>query len=138
MKAIRLFGWALLSLCYLASSAWGQQAAYQPAYPAPSPLQPSAAEPKTETYFAGISGMSDWITYKRDCCEGRHGLCTPIYSEVYLRAGPTVPVGGMTLSRELQTGWSITGGARFLLFNEPLTTAWVVDAHIINTNESGI
>src|SRR5206468_2530031 len=37
---------------------------------------------------------------------------------------------------ELRTGWSISGGARALIFNEPETRAWVVDAHIINTNES--
>jgi hypothetical protein len=34
-------------------------------------------------------------------------------------------------------GWSIAGGARVLFFNEPMTSAWVVDAHIMNTNEYG-
>jgi hypothetical protein len=64
------------------------------------------------------------------------GVYTPLYTELYLNAGPSVPVGNGTLSQELKTGWSITGGTRALFFNEPQTRAWVVDAHIINTNQS--
>jgi hypothetical protein len=80
-------------------------------------------------------GLSDWIVYHRDCCDGKQGHITPFYTELYVEAGPTFPVGGMPLSRQMETGWSIAGGARALFFNEPMTAAWVVDAHIMNTQE---
>jgi hypothetical protein len=118
--------------------AWGQQPAYKPAYEAPTPLTNGDTGPTTEPSPPTPGVLSDWIVYQRDCCEGRQGLTTPLYTEIYLRAGPTAPIGNATLSKELQTGWSITAGARFLLFNEPLTSAWVVDVHVINTNQTGI
>jgi hypothetical protein len=83
------------------------------------------------------SGLSDWITYKRgDCCVP--GTNVPLYSEVYLRAGPSIPVGGNYLGRELQVGWAIAGGVRGLLFNPSMTSALVADLHIVNSNNSGI
>jgi len=137
MKATRLLSLVLLSVLCTGSIAWGQQPGYKPSYGPPTPIGEGDTELKPVSHHAPAGVLSDWIVYKKDCCEGRHGLCTPLYTEVYLRAGPTVPVGGMTLSRELVTGWSITAGARFLLFNEPQTNAFVVDVHIINTNEGG-
>ncbi len=112
-----------------------QETGIQPIYPPPPPITPEAT-PYRPTVPAN-GGLSDWILYKRDCCEGKHGVYTPLYTEIYVNSGPSVPVGGMTLSRELKTGWSITGGARVLFFNEPHNRAWVVDLHIMNTNEGG-
>ena len=126
----------------IGSTCRGQQSGYtqpsyeQPAFPAPAPLSENgipASLPVTVAQDSG--GLSDWIVYHRDCCEGKQGRITPFYTELYVEAGPTFPVGGMTMSRQMENGWSFAGGARALFFNEQMTSAWVVDAHVINTNE---
>jgi len=82
-------------------------------------------------------GVSDWIAYRRpDCCS--HGAPAPLFSELFLRVGPSVPVGGNYLGRELTVGWSLEGGVRGLLFNPEMTRAWVAEFHIVNSNNSGI
>jgi hypothetical protein len=122
-----------LGLC---STVRAQDYADQPEFPAPAPLQPGGLAVHPAEYVQPPGGvLSDWITYKRDCCEGHEGPRTPLYNEVYIDAGPSTPVGGAVLSHELRTGWSFTGGGRTLLFNDPLTSAWVVDLHIRYTNE---
>lgn len=111
---------------------------YQPAFPAPSPLTPDALPEKSATSAMPEMGvLSDWIMYRCDACEGRFGKVTPLFTEIYAHAGASFPVGGMTLSRELKTGWSFVGGARAMFFNEQYTSAFIVDAHVINTHESG-
>jgi hypothetical protein len=138
MKINRLLGVLIVAAWLSGTAVHGQTSPLGPLYPPPSPTTPDGAPNRPEASPLPASGvLSDWILNKRDCCEGRHGIYTPLYTEVYLNAGPSVPIGGMTLSRELKTGWSITGGARALFFNEPLTQAWTVDLHIINTDESG-
>lgn len=108
-----------------------------PLYPAPSPLTKNGVPESGPATVPTVSGgLSDWIVYRRECCEGAHGRVTPLYTELYLQAGPSFPVG-TTVSRELTVGWSIAGGARALFFNEVQSAAWVVDAHLINTNEGG-
>jgi hypothetical protein len=134
MKTIR-------SLCVLMAAGWltgsvalGQQP-YEPIYPAPSPFAPPteyAPEP-----VPARTGLSDWIRYQRDCCEGTHGRLTPLYTELYFGGGASFPIakGTSDLSHELQTGWTLMGGARALLFNEEMTRAWVFDLHIINIHQ---
>lgn len=137
MKTKRWLGVLIVASWLIGSSANAQQPGGPSAFPPPSPLLPNAASEKVDApAYGDQSGLSDWIVYRRDCCEGAPGKQTPLYTEIYLQAGPSIPVGGMTLSRELKAGWSIMGGARALFFNEPMTRAWVVDLHIINTNES--
>jgi hypothetical protein len=88
------------------------------------PLGPVPANP---------SGLSDWILYRRpDCCSA--GPPTPIYSELYLRVGPSIPVGGTFTGRELLVGWTLEGGVRGMFFNPAMTSAWIIDAGIVNTN----
>ena len=137
MKTNRWLSVMILAAWLSGPTVYGQQSTYEPIFPPPSPTGRDGVPdlPAMTPVFAG-GGMSDWIVYKRDCCEGRPGVHTPLYTELYLNSGASIPMGGMTLSRELKTGWSITGGARALFFNEPLTNAWVVDVHLINTNES--
>lgn len=137
MKTKRWLGVMIVAAWLSASAVHAQQTGSQPIYPPPAPITPDAPPYRPADNVQASGGLSDWILYKRDCCEGRQGVITPLYTEIYLNAGPSVPVGGMTLSRELKTGWSITGGMRALFFNEPLSRAWTVDLHIINTSESG-
>ncbi|MSQ93183.1 MAG: hypothetical protein EXR98_01360 [Gemmataceae bacterium] len=133
MKTQHYFG-AIIVAALLAGTAAHAQ---EPIYLAPSPVPPpKSAAASDDKLVPATGGLSDWIVYRRNCCEGPHGAYTPLYTEFYFNAGPSFPVGGMTLSRELKIGWSFTGGVRALFFNEPHTSAWVVDGHIINTNES--
>jgi hypothetical protein len=65
---------------------------------------------------------------------GAHG---PIMAELYVRNGPSIPVGGGVLGAVLNTGWMFQGGARSLFFNPEMTKAWVVDVGIsYNFNQS--
>jgi hypothetical protein len=98
------------------------------------PLPPGATPAESQH---ALSGLSDWITYKRGECS-TPGPNVPLYTEWYLRGGPSIPVGGNYLGRELQPGWTIAGGVRGLLFNPTMTGAWVADFHIVNSNNSGI
>ncbi|MBI1832313.1 MAG: hypothetical protein HYR84_12795 [Planctomycetes bacterium] len=138
MKSNRWIGVAILAFGLAGPSALAQNAGNTPIFPAPSPLAPEGTpvRPASNVTPSG-GGLSPWIVYHRDCCEGGSGSAAPLYTEIYLSSGPTFPVGGMTLSRELQPGWSIVGGARALFFNEPHTCAWLVDLHLMHTHESG-
>jgi hypothetical protein len=134
MKIKLLLGVILLASWLGGSTAHGQSA---PIFPPPSPTDKDGkplAPPETPDPPSGV--LSDWIVGRRACCEGPPGIITPMFTEVYMNVGASFPVGGMTLSRELKTGWSVTGGTRALFFNEAETSAWAVDLHIINTNES--
>jgi hypothetical protein len=138
MKIKRWLSVMILAAWWSGSTAHGENSTSEPpVFPAPSPTaEYGAPEVPKETPVPAAGGLSDWVLYQRDCCEGKHGVYTPLYTELYVNAGPSFPVGGMTLSRELKTGWSIVGGARALFFNEPQTRAWLVDLHLINTDES--
>src|SRR5262245_51041810 len=82
-------------------------AGYGQIFPASSPLAPDAAPVKQPQSVGGQPGvLSDWIVYRCDACEGRMERACPLYTEIYTHFGASVPVGGMTLSRELKTGWS--------------------------------
>lgn len=83
------------------------------------------------------SGLSDFILYRRPECCSVKGPLRPLYTEMYLRTGVSLPVGGQFLSRELQVGWTIEGGVRALFFNAETTSAWVVDVGLVNSNNSG-
>ena len=134
MNRKRWLGVLLLALG-LTSPAMGQSAPRTP-YASPPPLIGNGShELPAEAFLANTGGLSDWIVYRRECCEGRHGRVTPLSTEIYTFAGPSIPVGGQLLSRELQTGWSIGIGAKALFFNERMTDAWVIGAHILNTHQ---
>jgi hypothetical protein len=134
-----LFTWASCSL------AEGQTPMYRPAYPPPLPITENGRRDEGKEVPLSPGGvLSDWILYRGDApavnrqwTDGPPGPITPLYTELYLRAGPSVPLSSTTLGRQLEVGWSIIGGGRALFFNQPMTKAWTVDAHIINTNEGG-
>ncbi len=122
--------------CLASSPAFGQQSANQPLFPVPSPTEDQKEIRATKPVGPAASGgLSDWITYQQREPDGMPRRYTPLYTETYLRAGPSIPIGGTTLSNELATGWSVVAGVRALFFNEPHTRAWVADLHIINTHQ---
>jgi hypothetical protein len=68
--------------------------------------------------------------------QGPVGGNGPILSEVYMRGGPTFPIGG-TMGDVVYNGWSIQGGARALFFDVPLLTAWIMDIGMSNYHNQG-
>ncbi len=81
--------------------------------------------------------LSDWMLYRRpSCCSA--GPLFPFYTEAYVRAGPSVPVGGTFTGRELLVGWTFEGGVRGMFFNQAMTSAWIVDAGVVNTNNGAL
>ena len=137
MNAKSVMAAVMIGLCWASSAAHGQDMSKRSWSDAP------ASRPVAETEEAATgaaappthSGLSDWITYKRDNCCDTGGDKRPLNlaSELYLRAGPSVPLGGSLLGRELVTGWVIMGGARALFFDQANTAAWTIDAHLIHT-----
>lgn len=126
----------------------GPASAYPTADPAvpgkppgePGPNRPAPTDPGNPPGYAcsGVcptnTGLSDWILYRRD----NGCLCAPgpgkaLMIEIYTRSGISVPVGGGLLNQELHPGWRIEGGGRSLWFDPSFTSAWVVDAGIVNT-----
>jgi hypothetical protein len=143
MKIARWFLVGVFAVGLSCSTALGQQSLYKPDFVPPHPL-PGVGRAPIDVPTAPSGGLSDWILYRgdavrwrRDCCEGHPGNQTPLFTELYLRAGPSIPIGRQTISQEVQTGWSIVGGARALFFDQAMTEAWTVDVHIINTNQGG-
>src|SRR5207249_7008425 len=102
----------------------------------PQSSEPSAGLPPGAGFdlpFQGTPGPSPWIIYHRDGCWGEMNG-TPIMSELYFTSGVSVPMGGRNLGQLLDPGLVIGGGARALFFNAPQTSAWTLDASIININ----
>ena len=142
MRAKRVFFAAVLGMCCSWCSARAQTAA---AGPTPPPIAqektPPAAEtpaPATDVGNERGTGLSSWITYDHEnCCVGKGGG-TPIRTELIFRIGPSVPIGGEFLGRNLDTGWMIEGGARALFFNQAWNRAWAVELALSNTHNGGL
>jgi hypothetical protein len=80
-------------------------------------------------------GLSSWITYTRPECCGPIGGDGPIFMELYVRSGTTLPIEGDTFGHVLSPGWVIQGGGRSLFFDPDGQTAWTVDlslSHMYN------
>jgi len=136
MKIKRWLGMLILTAWLSGPTAFAQTTSNQPIYPPPSPIDKNGeAVPPAEPPPRPPGVLSPWITYQRECCEGLPGKITPLFTELYVNAGPTFPIGGTNLSAELKTGWSFTGGARALFFNAPMTSAWAIDLHVMTTSE---
>jgi hypothetical protein len=91
---------------------------------APSEQTPPSARPPMP------AGLSNWITYARPDCCGPIGGNGPIKEELYLRTGPSLPVGGPIFGHVLTTGWEVQGGGRVLFFNPEGDRAWTADLSI--------
>ncbi|NBO92058.1 MAG: hypothetical protein EBV06_07050, partial [Planctomycetia bacterium] len=108
-----------------------------------SPLYPTVDTPRTANLDAPLASgavtappdsISSWLAYPRSpiCCGpvGKHG---PIFSEIYTRAGVSVPLGVSRFTNDMNAGFTFTVGSRALLFNSATTNAWVFDFGITNT-----
>ncbi len=108
-------------------------------HPGAGTMQPGPAGTYAPTYggVAQSAGLTDWILYVKPECCGPVGCDGPIKWELYVRNGPSIPVGGGVLGAVLNTGWMFQGGGRSLFFNPELTAAWAVDIGIsYNFNQS--
>jgi hypothetical protein len=90
-----------------------------------------------DSTMVSTAGLSNWITGNQQECMGPMGGNGPIRSELYLRAGPSVPIGGGFFNDTLKTGWEIQGGGRTLFFNTQGDAAWTVDLSLSNINNTG-
>jgi len=118
-----------------------------PSMPQPTPMPYMGASPigtAPGSFFPGggpiaqSSGLSDWILYTKPGCCGPVGGWGPIMPELYVRNGPSIPVGGGVLGWALQTGWMFQGGGRSLFFNPSMTAAWVADIGISYNFKAGV
>lgn len=98
----------------------------------PNALPTSQGEPAVPPPGQQVR-LSNWILGERcpGCC-GPIGGNGPIGSEMYLRSGVSIPIGGGALEGSLSTGWDLEGGARVLFFNRAVDAAWTVDISVTN------
>jgi hypothetical protein len=109
--------------------------------PPPEPMDSTkapAATPADALPAPGVpANQSNWITYtKPDCC-GPVGANGPIQMELFVRAGPSLPVEGAIFGHVLATGWDIDVGGRSLFFNTQMDAAWAIDLGVSNINNPG-
>jgi hypothetical protein len=89
--------------------------------------------------FHGPAGLSPWLLGPDcpDCC-GPLSDRNPMKTELFFRAGWTIPTGDGVLSHSITSGPAFEGGGRALFFNHPGDAAWTVEASLSNyENESG-
>jgi hypothetical protein len=91
--------------------------------------QSDLVEPKPAVVWPPQTSPSSWILYDQACgdCCGPIGRCGPLRMELFVDTGPSLPSGSEFVSRSLDTGWMVSGGARALFFNRAETAAWSVD-----------
>jgi hypothetical protein len=138
MNVKAVVSWALVVTAFGACAARGQDLG-GPSYV--TPLPPAAAEAPADAAAQAkppvVHSLSDWITYTRPDCCGPVGGSGPIGYELYARSGWSIPIGGPIFRERIETGWTIVGGARLLLFNLPQTAAWTFDLGLRNTYNHG-
>ncbi len=137
MKATKLLWMVMICVVLTSSGVRGQDILP----PTPEPVRTlgtteSSSLSTMPPINPGSGGLSDWISYRRPCCEAQ-GSHVPLATEFYFSAGATFTNGDERLSRNLNTGYVLAGGVRAFFFNEPMTKAYTIDAHIINYNNTG-
>lgn len=117
----------------LSSPPSGESELLEPPLPmSEAPLPP----PEGEILPAGTI-TSPWLTGSSLNCCGPVGGHGPIGSELYLRTGPSIPIGGNFLDDRTQVGWNVGGGGRTLLFNPSRSAAWTWDFGVDYTYNNG-
>ena len=137
MKAKTVTSAVLLGLWWACTPAPAQEPPAPGIQPPPIRKQTPAGPESAPDTQPSPSGLSDWIIYKRDDSPAP-GPNIPLYTESDLRVGPSIPVGGNYLGRQLQVGWTIDASLRALRFNQGMTGAWFAEVHLLNSNNSGV
>jgi hypothetical protein len=101
------------------------------ATPTPGETTPAPGSPNAP----GL--LSSWIAYVQPGCCGPVGGDGPIGSELFFRAGPSVPAGGGVYDHTLTTGWDLEGGGRVLFFNTERDADWAVTLSLSNISNHG-
>lgn len=137
MKAKTVASAVMLGLWWVCTPAQAQEPPARGIQPPPIKKEIPGGPESGGAMQSSPSGLSDWIVYKRpECCAP--GPNIPLYSELDLHVGPSIPVGGNYLGRQLQVGWTIDGSIRGLRFNQDMTSAWVGEIHLLNSNNTGV
>jgi hypothetical protein len=99
--------------------------------PAPGEATPPIME-KSSTFQ-----LSSWILNPRPDCCGPVGGNGPVSTELYVRTGPALVVGGGVFNHLLNNGWKIQGGGRSLFYDVDHSAAWTVDASLSDVYNQG-
>ncbi|MGF1581455.1 MAG: hypothetical protein ACFCD0_19185 [Gemmataceae bacterium] len=95
-------------------------------------VQPPPGEPQWET-VALNAPPSPWIEYCGPAsCISPRGGDGPIKTEFYVRGGASFPFGDGIYGGNLETGWSIQGGARIIFYPKQPTGSWFLDVSVLN------
>jgi hypothetical protein len=105
--------------------------------PLPAIMPPPSQIPAIQAGLPPGRGPDPWITYDRPGCCGPIGADGPVGSEVYWRAGPSIPTGNSIIRQSENTGVITEVGVRSLLFNRDTTAAWTGDLGISYSYNDG-
>lgn len=109
--------------------------------PNAGPMQELLAPPgEIRPVGATRGGLSNWIQYTRPGCCAPYGGNGAIQTELFLRTGGSLVVGGGLFNQILQDGWEVKGGGRSLFFNPEMSAAWTVEiglGYIYNHAQGG-
>jgi len=92
--------------------------------------QSELVEPRPTVVWPPQVAPDSYILYDQNACGhccGPIGGCGPIRMELFADSGPTLSFGSDFVTRSLEMGWMVGGGARTLFFNRAETAAWSVD-----------
>ena len=92
------------------------------------PLLPAVAQP---------SPVESWLNYNQPGCCGPTGGNGPIGYDLYVRIGPSIPLGGGPLQDAINVGWDMRFGAKTLFFTPSGGGAWYVDNFLSYTYNGG-
>jgi hypothetical protein len=99
--------------------------------PGPGEATPAIAE-KPSTFQ-----LSSWILNPRPDCCGPVGGNGPVLTELYVRTGPALIVGGGAFNHLLNNGWKVQGGGRSLFYDPEQSAAWTVDLSLDDVYNQG-
>ncbi|HEY8505091.1 MAG TPA: hypothetical protein VIL46_10955, partial [Gemmataceae bacterium] len=112
-----------------------------PPEPFPEPGAPMGPAPLTPPGAQGAlppgAVTSPWIADQGFGCCGPIGGHGPVSSELYLRTGPSLILGGGFIDDKVQPGWLVQGGGRTYLFNPSASAAWALDLGLSYTYNNG-
>jgi hypothetical protein len=136
---LKTFGLCGMVLVLLGASAVRAQYSKSPTGDSGPPTETLTVYPSSPSTATTVStfGLSSWIKGDQPDCMGPLGGNGPIRSELYVQAGPSVPIAGGFFNDTLKTGWEIQGGGRTLFFNTQDDAAWIVDLSLSNINNTG-